>query len=682
MFKTAIVSRPILHFLRFGTGRQWRRKTLALIFSRWKPLPGRWLAAVDCPTWISASALPPGWYRLGILFQGPQHRYRVDLRRGAEPFVQSLQATNGVERRRLVRISRRGSQPLQLRFFHLEGDIDQLRLRFQPLFSPRARYRVARHLRTRHGLYGRVIGSNRKQSQARIWADYNALLARRTSLHSLEAHGYSAWMQQVEAPRRRTLTVKAGARQRLRLWSPGATGKADWWVVIGDGDCLAPDANDRLCQLLLEVPEAELIYADSDLLSAQGVRHGPHWKPAWNPDLLLTDPHYSRCFWVRADRLEVAQRRLTIAGEAPTPYGLLLELSQVCRTEQIWHWPEVLSHHQPTGRGDGASAALVQRHLQRRGLTPLVEARDGGGHRLCWPLPDRPLRVSVIVPTRDRLELLEPCLRSLRAAAGTRLDLELLVVDNGSEQTATLNFLAELEATGRAKVLRSPGPFNYSALNNAAAAVARGELLLLMNNDIEARNHDWLELMAGQALRQEIGCVGAQLLYPDGTLQHAGVILGIGGVAGHSHKYQPASERGHQLRAHLSQNLSAVTGAALMIRRALFQQLGGLDAEQLHVSYNDLDLCLRAMAAGYRNLYCAEAVLVHHESKSRGAPITPEALSQWHKEREVMKQRWGGILKADPHYHPQLSLREENFSVRLDGPAPRLRRAEPLQELM
>ena len=186
--------------------------------------------------------------------------------------------------------------------------------------------------------------------------------------------------------------------------------------------------------------------------------------------------------------------------------------------------------------------------------------------------------------------------------------------------------------------------------------------------------------MAGQALREEIGCVGAQLLYPDGTLQHAGVILGIGGVAGHSHKYQPASEAGHQLRVHLTQNLSAVTGAALMIRRSLFQQLGGLDAEKLHVSYNDLDLCLRARAAGYRNLYCPEAVLVHHESKSRGAPITPEALSQWHKEREVMKQRWGFVLEADPYYHPELSLQEENFSLRLDGPAPRLRRAEPMRE--
>ncbi len=678
------MSKLILHLARHGgTGRQWRRKALAMLFSRWKPLPGRWLAAVDCPTWISDSDLLPGWYRLGILLQGPQHRYRIDLRRGAEPFVQSLLVTNAVERRRLVRISSRGSQSLQLHFFHLEGDIDHLQLRYQPLFSPRAHYRVARHLRTRHGLYGRVIGSNRKQSQARIWADYNALLARRTSRHSLEAQGYSAWMQKVEAPRRRRLALKPGTRQRLRLWSPGDTGEADWWVVIDDGGCLAPGADDRLCQLLLEEPEAELIYADSDLISAQGVRHSPHWKTAWNPDLLLTDPHYSRCYWVRADRLEEAQHRLTLASEDPTPYGLLLELSKLCRSEHIWHWPEVLSHHQPIGRrGDGASAALVQRHLQRQGLTLQVEARDGGGHRLFWPLPNRPVLVSVIVPTRDRLELLESCIRSLQATAGNHLTLELLVVDNGSEQSATLSFLAELEATGQAKVLRRPGPFNYSALNNAAAAVAQGELLLLLNNDIEARESGWLEVMAGQALREEIGCVGAQLLYPDGTLQHAGVILGIGGIAGHSHKYRLASESGHQMRAHLSQNLSAVTGAALMIRRVLFQRLGGLDAEKLHVSYNDLDLCLRAMTAGFRNLYCAEAVLVHHESKSRGAPITPEAFSQWHREREVMKQRWGFYLDADPHYHPQLSLQEENFSLRLDGPEPRLRSVFPARGQM
>ncbi|MEA5400724.1 glycosyltransferase family 2 protein [Synechococcus sp. BA-124 BA4] len=615
---------------------------------------------------------------MGILLQGPQHRYRIELSRGTEPFVQSLQVTNGLERRRLIRISSRGRKDLKLRFFHLDGDIQELRLRYQPLFSPRAHYRVARHLRTRHGLYGRVIGSNRMLSHARIWADYNALLARRR----VDGQGYAAWIQQVEAPRRSRLKPSAEAWRRIRFqfWSPGALDETDWWVVLEDGDCLAPDALERMSQLLQEVPEAELIYADSDLLSAQGVRHTPNWKPAWNPDLLLTDPHYIRCFWVRADRLKEAELRLCVSGEEPTPYGLLLELSQVCLSEQIWHWPEVLSHHRPTGRGDDASASMVQRHLERHGLSPVVEARAGGGHRLFWPLQDSPVLVSVIVPTRDRLELLEPCLRSVLALVGTRLELELLVVDNGSEETSTLNFLRELETTRRAKVLRCPGPFNYSALNNSAAAVAQGQLLLLLNNDIEARNDGWLEVMAGQALREEIGCVGAQLLYPDGTLQHAGVILGIGGVAGHSHKYQPASEAGHQLRVHLTQNLSAVTGAALMIRRSLFQQLGGLDAEKLHVSYNDLDLCLRARAAGYRNLYCPEAVLVHHESKSRGAPITPEALSQWHKEREVMKQRWGFVLEADPYYHPELSLQEENFSLRLDGPAPRLRRAEPMRE--
>lgn len=672
------MSRPILHLLKLGSGRQWRRKTLALLFNRWKSLHGQWMVAVECPTWSSDFALTPGWYRLGILLHGPQHRYRVDLRRGTEPFAQSLMVTNGVERRRLVRVSSRGSKPLQLRFFHLEGEISQLQLRYQPLFSPRARYRVARHLRTRHGLYGRVIGSNRSQSHGRIWADYNDLLARRR----LKAHGYSAWMQQVEAQVRRALQAKSTARMRLQVWRPGALEEADWWVILEDGDCLAPVADERLCQLLLEVPAAELIYADSDLLTAQGVRHSPHWKPAWNPDLLLADPDYSRCFWVRADRLEQAQRRLASAGEDPTPYGLLLELSQVCRSANIWHWPEVLSHHLPHARGDEVSAAVVQRHLQRMGCHPVVEARGAGGHRLIWPLPDRPVRVSVIVPTRDRLELLEPCLRSLQATAGNRLEVELLVVDNGSEQEATLRYLIELEDSGQAKVLRCPGPFNYSALNNAAAGVAQGELLLLLNNDIEAREDGWLELMAGHALREEIGCVGAQLLYPDGTLQHAGVILGIGGVAGHSHKYQLASESGHQMRAQLSHNLSAVTGAVLMIRRELFQRLGGLDAEKLHVSYNDLDLCLRAMTAGYRNLYCAEAVLVHHESKSRGAPITPDALSQWQKEREVMKQRWGSFLDADPFYHPQLSLREENFSLRLDGPEPRLRRVEPARESM
>jgi GT2 family glycosyltransferase len=171
--------------------------------------------------------------------------------------------------------------------------------------------------------------------------------------------------------------------------------------------------------------------------------------------------------------------------------------------------------------------------------------------------------------------------------------------------------------------------------------------------------------MAGQALRPEIGAVGAKLLFPDGTIQHAGVLLGIGGIAGHAHKYLAAEEEGYQLRLHLAHNLSAVTAATLVVRKALFEAVGGFDAINFAVNYNDVDFCLRLIKAGYRNLYCPDAVLIHHESKSRGAPTEADTYAQWQRERQAMVDRWGAALEADPYYSPHLSLLEENLSLTL-----------------
>jgi GT2 family glycosyltransferase len=188
-------------------------------------------------------------------------------------------------------------------------------------------------------------------------------------------------------------------------------------------------------------------------------------------------------------------------------------------------------------------------------------------------------------------------------------------------------------------------------------------LIALMNNDVEATHSGWLATMAAQALRPEIGAVGAKLLFPDGTIQHAGVLLGIGGIAGHAHKYLAAEDEGYQLRLHLAHNLSAVTAATLVVRKALFEAVGGFDAINFAVNYNDVDFCLRLARAGYRNLFCPDAVLIHHESKSRGAPTSADANAEWQRERQTMLNRWGNILHADPYYSPHLSLVEENLTL-------------------
>ncbi|MFM2091612.1 MAG: hypothetical protein RLZZ127_2101, partial [Planctomycetota bacterium] len=242
--------------------------------------------------------------------------------------------------------------------------------------------------------------------------------------------------------------------------------------------------------------------------------------------------------------------------------------------------------------------------------------------------------------------------------------LELLLVDNQSKDPRTLAVLERAAADPRVRVLPHDAPFNYSAINNRAAAQARGDLIALVNDDIEMTDPGWLREMVSLAIRPEIGCVGAKLLYPDGTLQHAGVVTGLGGVAGHSHKYMPADTPGYFRRLAMVHEVSAVTAACLVVRRSVFEQVKGLDEANLSVAFNDVDFCLRVREAGYRNLWTPWAELIHHESKSRGADTQGGKLRRFQRELAYMQRRWDGILDRDPFYSPNLTLGSEDFAVR------------------
>ena len=277
-----------------------------------------------------------------------------------------------------------------------------------------------------------------------------------------------------------------------------------------------------------------------------------------------------------------------------------------------------------------------------------------------------------IIPTRNGLAVLRPCLSSLLSL--TRYpDFEVLVIDNGSDDQATLAYLSQLERKGRIRVLRDPSPFNYSALNNRAVEEVSGELICLLNNDIEVIDPEWLEELVVQALRPGIGAVGARLLYPNRTLQHAGVLLGVGGVANHAHLGMQADRPGYFFRAQLVQEMSAVTGACLLVRREYYQAVGGLDEINLTVAFNDVDFCLKLRELGLCNLYTPFSVLIHHESVSRGRDEQPEQAARFAKEVAWMQERWASVLKWDPAYNPNLSLASPDF--RLTWP-PRLQRWE------
>ena len=282
-------------------------------------------------------------------------------------------------------------------------------------------------------------------------------------------------------------------------------------------------------------------------------------------------------------------------------------------------------------------------------------------HRIKYPRPIESPLVSIVICTRDHEALLRTAVESIRMFS-TYPNYELVIVDNGSRDPQAVAYLATLASQPGIQVIRDDSPFNYSRLNNGAVAHCRGDIVCLLNDDIEVVTPDWLEEMVSFAVKPDVGAVGARLWYPDGTLQHGGVIIGAGGVAGHAHLRLPKGSPGYCSRAVLQQELSAVTGACLMIRRKVYQQVGGLD-EQIAVAFNDIDFCLRLRAAGYRNIWTPFAELIHHESASRGYEDNPEKIARFQREIRFMQSRWGTTLASDPHYNPNLALRSGDYSI-------------------
>ena len=442
-------------------------------------------------------------------------------------------------------------------------------------------------------------------------------------------------------------------------------------ALFDHDDLLSEHALYWVAETLNRHPQAGLLYSDEDKVNELNQRYDPYFKPQLNYELLLAQNMICH-LGVYRTALVRALGGFRTGYEGGQDYDLTLRVVERLAPEQVVHIPHVLYHWRAIAgstaldageknyAADAGRRAVVD-HLARVGLAAEVlaapEAPALNRVRFACPSP-QPL-VSIIIPTKDRADLLGMCLDTLIART-TYTNYEVIIVDNGSVEAATQALFARLP-TDRFRVLRDDAPFNFSALNNHAARLARGELLCLMNNDIEILTPDWLEEMVSFAARTDVGCVGARLWYPDGRLQHGGCIVGLGGVAGHSHKYFPKGDPGYFRRAVLHQAFSAVTAACLLIRRDVFEQVDGLD-EQLVIAFNDVDFCLRVKAAGYRNVWTPYAEMIHHESASRGEEDTPEKIARFGNEIAYLKARWGDSLLQDPAYSLNLTLDIEDFS--------------------
>lgn len=462
--------------------------------------------------------------------------------------------------------------------------------------------------------------------------------------------------------------ISAASNTALTL----ATG--DYVALLDHDDLLAPDALLQVAAAINRQPNALLLYSDEDKINEQGKRYDPHFKPDWNPDLLLGQNYISHLgVYQRRRMLEIGGFREGLEGSQD--HDFLLRFTKELNTSQIVHIPKVLYHWRAMA-GSTALASNEKSYAHHAGLqavqqhvaatVPGAQINTTAGHyyRVCWPLPSPAPLVSLLVPTRDGVDILAPCINAILEKTDYH-NFELIILDNQSNCSRTLKYMQEVtERDPRVRVLKWDHSFNYSAINNFGASQARGSILGLINNDVEPINSDWLSEMVSQVSRPEIGCVGAKLYYPNGTLQHAGVILGIGGVAGHSHKYFNGNTAGYFSRLQLAQNLSAVTGACLLVRKNVFDQVGGLNEEHLKVAFNDVDFCLKVREAGYRNLFTPFAELYHHESVSRGTEDNPEKQARFQAEIAYMRQTWGAQLDNDPAYNPNLTLAYEDFSLR------------------
>jgi GT2 family glycosyltransferase len=449
--------------------------------------------------------------------------------------------------------------------------------------------------------------------------------------------------------------------------------QGEFIALLDQDDLLQTHALAFVVNAIQDHPEAGLIYSDEDKIDGE-VRLDAYFKSAWDPYLMRC--HNMIChLGVYRTALVRELGGLREGFEGSQDWDLALRCVDSLKDHQIVHIPRVLYHwrihRQSTAMaGSGAkpytlaaAKRAIEEHLSRRGVSALAELiPELSMFRVKYDLPKQKPLVSIVIATRDRVDLLKNCINSIRKKTDYS-NYEIIIVDNGSEDQKTLHYLREIKQSGIAVVFRDEGDFNFSRLNNLGVQHANGEYVLLLNNDIEVESQGWLSEMVALAIQPEIGCVGARLWYPDGRLQHGGVILGLGGFAAHAHRGMPRGNVGFFCRGVLSHTMSAVTAACLLVRKSIYLEVGGLDEEHLAIGYNDVDFCLKVRSRGYRNLLCAEADLIHHESASRGEDLSAEKLARFRREGETLRSRWGHILDNDAAYNPNLTDAGEDFGL-------------------
>lgn len=479
------------------------------------------------------------------------------------------------------------------------------------------------------------------------------------------------WQDREPRVRVKLLDKNLGIAENSNAAISLATG--DFIAFLDHDDTLAPHALCELVKVISRYPEADFIYSDEDKLSEDGKRRFyPHFKPDWSPDTLRSCNYV--CHFTAIKRTLLEKTGMFRAGfEGSQDYDLFLRATE--RAAKIVHIPRVLYHWRATESSTSINPSsksyahesgkkALSEHLTRIGIEGRV---DCGATVNTYKISYAPVveKVSIIIPNKDHYDDLSRCISSILGKS-TYNNYEIIIVDNGSTQTTLFDYYKNISSEPKIKIVYWNADFNFSSINNYGVSAADGSYLLFLNNDTLVVSEDWIERMLEHAARNGVGAVGAKLYYGDGSIQHAGVVVGMTGIAGHAHRFFPRHSSGYMERLKTVQNVSAVTGACLLVGRSVFNQVGGFD-EAYRVAYGDIDMCLKIRACGYLIIWTPYAELYHYESRSRGAEDTPEKQRRLSNESRLFNSRWQSVIDAgDPYYNNNLTLLKEDFSLKFN----------------
>lgn len=546
---------------------------------------------------------------------------------------------------------------------NLPGE-EELASQRQTVFNSRPKFSIAVPLyNTNETLLREMIDSVRAQT----YADWELCLAD----GSTDSTDRGKIVEGYQDPRIRYRKLEKNEGISGNTNAAIAMAGGDWIAFLDHDDTLAPQALYAYAKCINRSPETDFLYSDEDKMDEKGRKHfDPFFKPDFSPHLLLSNNYITHFTAVRKTVLDEIGP-LDSSYDGAQDYDLILRATEKAR--KVQHVPDILYHwralSQSTASSPGAKVytsdagrRAVEAAMKRRGIdAQVLHHRLPNTYHVVYPVPKPQPLISIIIPSHNEPATLRKCLNSIFSKRGWD-NYEVLVVENNSTDSKTFAYYEEIRHNPHVRLLTWNHSFNYASINNWAAEQAKGDLLLFLNNDTEVISPDWLEEMASLALQPDVGAVGAKLYYPDRTIQHGGVVIRIGGIAGHSHKCVPYDVPGYFSRMYMVHDLSAVTAACLMTRRSVFAEVGGFD-EEFVLAFNDVDLCLRIREAGYSILFTPLAELFHYESKTRGYEVTPAQRERFIREQRAWLRRWMEKYPGDPFYNPNLTYGHEQYQI-------------------